>query len=133
MPEPSDDAPLAEGQGVLEGEERSLLDDVHALIDDGKTYLEAELSFQKTRAAFVADRAKSTMVFGMVAALLGFLALVGLTVGSIIALTPLLTAWGASALVVAILLAAAALAVRAAARKWSSLIRAITGDPDKVP
>jgi peptide/nickel transport system permease protein len=43
-------------------------------------------------------------VFGAVGALLGFLALVGLTVGSIIALTPLLTAWGASALVVAILL-----------------------------
>jgi hypothetical protein len=132
MPEGSDDAPLAEGEGVLgddvEGEERSLLDDVRALIDDGKTYLEAELGFQKTRAVFVADRAKSTMVFGALAALLGFLALIGLVVGSIIALTPYLTAWGASALVVAILLLAAALAARAAGRKWSSLMRAIAGD-----
>ena len=128
MPEPSDDAPLAEGEGVLEGDERSLLDEVRALIDDGRTYLEAELGFQKTRAAFVADRAKSTMVFGGIAALLGFLALVGLTVGSIIALTPLLTAWGASALVVAILLVAAALAARGAARKWTSLVRAIAGE-----
>jgi len=133
MPELSDDAPLAEGQGVLEGEERSLLDDVRALIDDGKTYFEAELGFQKTRAAFVADRAKSTMVFGAIAALLGLLALVGLTVGSIIALTPLLTAWGASALVVTILLVAAALAARAAGRKWSSLMRAISGDPEETP
>ena len=130
MPEPSDDAPLAEGQGVFEGEERSLLDDVRALIDDGKTYLEAELGFQKTRAAFVADRAKSTIVFGAIAALLGFLALVGLTVGSIIALTPLLTAWGASALVVAVLLLAAALAARAAGRKWGSLMRAIADHED---
>ena len=128
MPEPSDDAPLAEGHGVLEGEERSLLDEMRALIDDGRTYLEAELGFQKTRAAFVADRARSTIVFGAVAALLGFLALVGLTVGSIIALTPLLTAWGASAVVVAVLLLAAALAVRAAGRRWSSLMRAIAGD-----
>ncbi len=132
MPEPSDDPPLAEGEGVLggdlEGEARSLLDDVQALIDDGKTYLEAELGFQKTRAAFVADRAKSTMVYGALAALLAFLALIGLTVGAIIALTPLLTAWGASALVVAVLLLAAALAVRAAARTWSGLMRAITGE-----
>ena len=131
IPEPSDEAPLAEGQGDVEGEQRSLLDDVHALIDDGKTYLEAELGFQKTRAAFVADRAKSTVVFGSIAALLGFLALVGLTVGSIIALTPLLTAWGASALVVAVLLLAAVLAARAAGRKWSSLMSAIAGDEDK--
>lgn len=128
IPESSDDASLAEGQGDVEHEERSLLDDVRALIDDGKTYLEAELGFQKTRAAFVADRAKSTVVFGAIAALLGFLALIGLVVGSIIALTPYLTAWGASALVVGILLVAAALAARAAGRKWSGLMRAIAGD-----
>jgi hypothetical protein len=136
IPEPSDDTPPAENPSGLDGdygvdpdgEERSLLDDVRAFIDDGKTYLEAELGFQKTRAAFVADRAKSAMVFGVIAALLAFLALVGLTVGSIIALTPLLTAWGASAVVVAILLLAAALAARAAGRKWSSLMRAISGD-----
>lgn len=137
MPEPSDDAPSAESQGDLtgapEGEPRSLLDDVHALIDDGKTYLEAELGFQRTRAAFVADRAKATVVLGGVAALLGLLALVGLTVGSIIALTPLLGAWGASALVVLILLAAAALAARGAARKWNSLLRAIMGDRGDTP
>ena len=128
MPEPTDDASPADGRDDLEAEPRSLLGDVQALIDDGKTYLEAELGFQKTRAAFVVDRVKSTVVFGTIAALLAFLALVGLTVGAIIALTPLLTAWGASALVVAILLAAAALAARGAARKWSSLMRAITGE-----
>jgi hypothetical protein len=131
MPEPSDEAPLADGQDDVEA--RSLLDDVHALIDDGKTYLETELAFQKTRVAFVADGAKSAMVYGIVAALLAFLALVGLTVGAIIALAPVLTAWGASALVVALLLAAAALAGRAAARKWKGLMRAIAGAPDKAP
>ena len=107
---------------------RSLRDDVEALIEDGKTYLETELVYQKTRAAFVADRAKGALIFGAAAALLGFLALIGLTVGLIIALTPLLTAWGASALVVAVLLLAAVLAARAAGRKWSSLMRAIAGD-----
>jgi hypothetical protein len=125
MPELSDDLPQDAGVD----EPRSLVDDVQALIDDGKTYIEAELGFQKTRAAFVADRAKSTVVFGAIAALLGFLALVGLTVGAIIALTPALTAWGASALVVALLLTAAALAAGRAARKWNSLMGAITDDP----
>jgi hypothetical protein len=120
----------AEDDGAGEPE-RSLRDDVEALIDDGKTYLEAELAYQKTRAAFVADRAKGTLIFGTAAALLGFLALIGLTVGLIIALTPLLTAWGASGLVVALLLIGALIAARAAGRRWSGLMAAI--DSDKGP
>lgn len=107
---------------------RSLREDVEALIEDGRTYLETELVYQKTRAAFVADRAKSALVFGAIGALLGFLALIGLTVGLIIALTPHLTAWGASALVVALLLVGAGLAVRSAMKGWSALIAAIGGD-----
>jgi hypothetical protein len=107
---------------------RSLLADVEALIDDGKTYLQSELTFQKTRAAFVADRAKGAVVLGAAAALLAFLALIGLTVGLIIALTPWLTAWGASALVVALLLLGAFLAARAAGKRWSHLMDAIQSD-----
>jgi Flp pilus assembly protein TadB len=104
---------------------RSLRDDVEALIEDGKTYLESELVYQKTRAAFVADRAKGAVIYGAMAAAFGVLALIGLTVGLIIALTPLLTAWGASALVVGLLLIAAFLAMRAASRRWKRLMQAI--------
>jgi uncharacterized membrane protein YqjE len=132
IPEPSDDAPLTEG----DDEARSLLEDVEALIDDGKTYLEAELAFQRTRAAFVADRTKSALMFGVAAALLAFLALIGLSVGSIIALAPVLTAWGASALVVGILLAAATLAALAASRSWKSLMGSLSrsgNDADQAP
>lgn len=106
-------------------DERSLLDDVEALIDDGKTYLEAEFAFQKTRVAVVADRAKSALIFGAVALLLAFLALVGLTMGAIIALTPLLGAWGAAGLVVALLLLAAGLAGWASAKRWKGLVALI--------
>jgi uncharacterized membrane protein YqjE len=119
---------LDEHNSADEYGDRSLLDDVHALIDDGKTYLEAELTFQKTRAAFVADRVKVAVVFGAVAVMLGSLALIGLTVGLIIALAPLLTAWGASALVVALLLLGAFLAARSAAKRWNHLMAAIQGD-----
>lgn len=124
IPEPSDDSrPVETGD-----ETRSLIKEIEALIGDGKTYLEAELGFQKSRAAFVADRAKSAIVFGAAAALLALLALVGLAVGAIIALAPILTPWGSTALVVAILLALAALAARAAGRRWRSLMAAIVGD-----
>lgn len=115
--DPADDGAVAEL--------RSLRDDVEALIDDGKTYLETELVYQKTRAAFVAERAKDAVLFGAIAAALAVLALIGLTVGLIIALTPLLTAWGASAVVVALLLLAAWLFGRAAADRWARLMAAI--------
>jgi hypothetical protein len=118
------------GWSPEEGEQeyRSLVADVEALFDDGKTYLQAELAFQKRRAAFVADRAKGAFIFGAVAAVFGFLALIGLTVGLIIALTPWLTAWGASALVVFLLVAAAVISLKAAAQRWNALMGAIDTD-----
>jgi len=118
-PKPADDG---------ERELRSLRDDVEALIDDGKTYLETELVYQKTRAAFVADRAKGAVIYGALAAAFGILALIGLTVGLIIALIPLLTAWGASALVVGLLAVAAFVAMRAAGKRWDRLMEAIESD-----
>ena len=114
-----------------ERELRSLRDDVEALIEDGKTYLETELVYQKTRAAFVADRAKGAVIYGALAAAFGILALIGLTVGLIIALTPLLTAWGASALVVGLLVIAAFIAMRAASRRWERLMQAIESDTER--
>jgi hypothetical protein len=125
LPAIEEKAPAPEG---AEHELRSLRDDVEALIDDGKTYLETELVYQKTRAAFVADRAKGAVIFGAVAVLLGFLALIGLTVGLIIALIPLLTAWGASALVVALLAVGAFVMLRVANARWNRLMQAIESD-----
>lgn len=127
-------ASLAGEEGDAAGGEgaddlRSLAEDVEALIDDGKTYLRTELIYQKTRAAFVADRAKSAFVYGAVAAVLGFLALIGLTVGLIIALTPWLSAWGATALVVLLLIGGALVALGAAGKKWKGLMGAIQNEP----
>lgn len=120
-------SPPASG-GPAEGDDdaasaaaRSLFEDVEVLIKDGKTYLEAELNFQKTRARFAADRLKWTVAFGSAALVFAFLAAIGLTVGLIIALIPLLTAWGATALVVLVLGAIAALAGRAALRRVKEL------------
>ena len=82
----------------------SLIDDIAALADDGKTLFQAEIGFQKTRLAFAADRSKSAIFSGLLA--LGFLhlALIALVVGMVIALTPYVTALGATLIVVAVLL-----------------------------
>lgn len=115
LPSPPDDERAASDDEAGEpAEARSLFEDVEVLIEDGKTYLEAELNFQKARARFAGDRAKWALVFGSAAVLFVLLALIGLTVGLIIALTPLLTAWGATALVVVLLGIAATIAGRAA-------------------
>lgn len=99
---------------------RSLIDDIEALIDDGRNYVHAELSYQKTRASFVSNRIGKAVGFGVAAAVMGLLAAIGLTVGLIIALTPHLTAWGATALVVGVLLLVAVLLLRRASRNWAS-------------
>lgn len=98
---PSDD----EEDGSREG---SLMADIDALIADGKTYLEAEVAYQKSRAGYTANRLKWTAIYGAAAFGLLHLALIGLTVGLVIALVPLVGPWLATAIVVAVLLAGAA-------------------------
>lgn len=88
-----------------EAESRSLADDLLALIDDGKTYVEAEAQFQKTRASFAFDRGKSGALYALVAFTLLWMALVALVVGLVIALTPEIGPWAATAVVVALLAA----------------------------
>ncbi len=111
-------------------DQRSVIDDIEALIDDARTYFDAELRYQKSRAAFVTDRLKRGIGFVVVSLVLGLLAAVGLTVGLIIALTPLITAWGATAVVVLTLLLIAFLLVRAAAQAFSSVKMAFNEDDD---
>ena len=82
------------------GPDHSLIDDVKAMIDDGRTYVEAELHFQKSRAKFLSGRVGRAAVLGGIAALSAVLALVALTVGLVIGLTPILTIWGATAVVI---------------------------------
>src|SRR5690349_21831369 len=85
----------------------SLMDDVEALIADGKTYLEAEITYQKSRAGFAANRLKWTALYGAAAFGLLHLAGIALTVGAVIALAPVTGPWIATGVVVLVLLLAA--------------------------
>lgn len=121
--------PLDEsGAGAEAAESRSLIDDVEVLIEDGKIYLEAELNFQKTRALFVGDRAKGVALYALLGLMFAWMALIGLTIGLIFALTPSLGGWGATGVVVVVWLAIAGFALRAAAGRWKQLMASF--DPE---
>lgn len=98
------DAALRGDEGSEARTGPSLIDDVAALVSDGRNFVQAEIEFQKTRLAFAANRSKSAVVSGLFALAFIHLALIALVVGLVIALTPHVTAWGATAIVVGLLL-----------------------------
>ncbi|WP_169829108.1 phage holin family protein [Tsuneonella mangrovi] len=104
---PTGDEPAVESRLQEDATERSLSDDLFDLLDDGKTYAEAELQFQKTRATFALDMGRKGAGFALAALLILHLAVVTLAIGSVFALAPLLTPWGATAVVVCVLVVAA--------------------------
>jgi VIT1/CCC1 family predicted Fe2+/Mn2+ transporter len=114
-------------------EDRSLLEDLHALYNDGKTYASAELAFQKTRAGFAAGKLKSVVVFGAGAAVVALLAAIGLTVGAILSLETLIGPLGATAVVVIVLLIVAFLCARVAGKKWGELMSAFGSGTENRP
>lgn len=105
----------------------SLSEDIAALLEDGRTYVEAEIQFQKSRAGFVADRAKAGAVYGLAALAVLHLALVALVVGCVLALAPLIGPLGATGAVVGVL-ALAAIILALAARKRVARLFAAFGD-----
>ena len=108
-----------------DGERRSLVNDLEDLLVDARTWLDAEFAYQKTRAGYVAASLKQAIALVAVAGVLALLALIGLTVGLILALAPLLTPLGATGVVVIALLLASLLLVRSAASRWRDAAGAI--------
>lgn len=102
-----------------EQQERSFAEDVNALYEDGLLYVDAEIAYQKKRAAFAANRAKSGVAFMVVAFAFAHLGLIGLTVGAVLALAPLLTPVGATLAVGGVLLALASLCTFFGVRRFA--------------
>ncbi|MEO1048001.1 MAG: hypothetical protein AAFW59_06695, partial [Pseudomonadota bacterium] len=84
--------------------DESITEEVGALLEDAQLYATAELAFQKTRAKLVGRNIGIAAGAIVVAILLLHIALIALAVGFVIALAPLVTIWGAIALVVGALL-----------------------------
>jgi len=107
---------------AAEAAEQSLLADVEALVEDGKTYAAAEFAYQKTRLLYASDKAKSAAIFTGIAAVLVVMAVVALVLGAVLALTPVLGALGATAVVFVVLLVCAAVLVRMAKARLRGLL-----------
>ena len=120
-----EDMPVSD---VASPEPRSFGDDVHALIADGKTYLEAELQFQKSRLSATASQGQSVLICAVAGLILLLLALIALTVGTLFALIPLLTAWGATAVVGGVLLLATAVALLMAKGRVDAIRTTLKGE-----
>ena len=112
----------------VDAAERSLVDDVRELVSDGRTLLEAELAYQKSRAALAGRTAKSMAGWIALALSLVFFALMALVVGLLLILAPLIGAVGATLVVVAALLIAAGLSGWVAARRWQAMARRLAED-----
>ena len=113
---------------VTDAAERSLVDDIRQLVGDARTTASAELAYQQTRASLAASSMGGIAGRAALALALLLFALMGLVLGAILALTPLLTAWGATAAVVFLLLAGALVLALRARAKWRRLVALVAGE-----
>ena len=105
--------------------ERSLVDDVKHLVEDGRTLLEAELAYHKSRAAVAGAGIKGIAVWAALAVALVFFSLMALVIGVLIGLAQLLGIWTATGTLVVFLLICTGLAGLAAKRRWTRLSSAL--------
>lgn len=106
--------------------ERSLVEDVRALVEDGKLLAEAEIDYHKKRALYAASAAKGITVLFGAAAVLAFFAGMALVVGLVLALGQLITYWGSTALVTGVLAIGALLLAKTGAARLNRAKRIIT-------
>lgn len=105
---------------------RHLEDDLRGLFDRGLAFAMTEVELQKARGAYAAGKIKWVAILGGLALVLAFFSLVALTVGLVIALTPMLGALGATfAVFVGLLIVGLACALIAAGQ-WKSMIKALS-------
>lgn len=112
-----------------EAAQRSLIDDLRQMLEDGRTLVEAELAYQKSRAAVAGAGAKGIVGWAMLALALVFFTLMAIVVGALLILSAWLGPIAATGLTIAALLGFAAAAALAARRRWQRMA-ALLGDQD---
>lgn len=110
--------------------DRSLVDDVKQLASDGRTLLEAEFAYQKSRAAVAGAGIKGITGWAALALALVFFALMALVMGLVLGLAELIGAWAATGVTVLALLLAAGLSGLAARSRWKRM-SALLADDDE--
>lgn len=105
---------------------RPLDDDLRALIGSGLALARAEANLQTARLGYAAGKLKWIGLLGLFAVLLAFFALVALTVGLVIALTPSLGAIGAMFCVFGGLAVGALICAAIAAGQWRRMVKMLS-------
>lgn len=97
--------------------ERSLAEDIKALVSDGRLLAEAEIDFHKKRVAYGAKEAPKIAASFAIAGVLAFFAVMALVVGLVLALGQIITYWGSTAVVtIGLLIIAYVFAMRGKSR-----------------
>ncbi len=125
------DTDLEQSAVTADPAERSLIDDLRQLAGDTREFAKAEIAFQQSRAKVVGGSVGGIAARAVVALVLVFFAVMALVVGAVIALAPLLTAWGATGVVVAVLFLGAVVLGLSARARWQRLSALISGEEAK--
>jgi hypothetical protein len=112
-----------------EGEAVPLAERLEALIRQGEAVFNSEVAYQKARVSFGWSRGKRVAIFLALAGAFGGLTLIAMVVGLLIALAPLLTPWGALAVVFFGLTLLSGLCFRAAVRAFRDARDTVLGKP----
>lgn len=121
------DPPSPDPQGP---EDSSIAALIAALAADARLVVEAEAAWWKLAAAHALASAKRVAILFALAAALVFFALMALVTGSVIALTPVIGAWGATAAVTLALVLGAGLAAQLAIVRIRRTLRLLTRRAD---
>ena len=112
--------------------QRSLIDDLRAMLEDGRTLVQAELTYQKSRAAVAGAGAKGIVGWALMALALVFFALMAVVVGALLILSAWLGPIKATGITILALLSLTAGAALAARRRWQRIAQLLT-DQDPPP
>lgn len=114
-----------------EADKPGLVEQLHSLYSDGRELIDAEISFQKARAAAAGRQVRAMAALVFVGLVLIGCALIALVVGTMIALIPLIGEWGAMGVTVLATMVLAGLAFWLAVRRISKIGALFSSDEEE--
>lgn len=110
--------------------DRSLTEDIKALVSDGRLLAEAEIDFHKKRALYGAKEGQRIAASFAVAGVLAFFAIMAVVFGLVLALGQIVGYWGSTAIVAGVLAVVALIFVSKGKSRLARL-KATLSDEDR--
>lgn len=126
-----DTAPVTDPElPAEEAPKPGMIAQLRGLYADGRELIDAEIGFQKARIAAVGQQVRAMAILAIVGLVLISCSLIALVVGTMIALIPVLGAWGAMGATVVGALLLAGLCLWAAAGRIGKISALFPSDPE---